>query len=50
MVSSQIGPGSGYQRCQPGEKVLRLCFDVIKDLLDDVGISDVGDDTQGTAA
>ena len=22
MVSSQIGPGSRYQRCQPGEKVL----------------------------
>ena len=22
-VSSQIGPGSGYQRRQPGEKVLR---------------------------
>ena len=26
-----------------------LCFYVIKDLLDDVWISDVGDDTQGTA-
>ena len=22
MISSQIGPGSRYQRCQPGEKVL----------------------------
>ena len=27
-----------------------LCFYVIEDLLDDVWISDVGDDTQGTAA
>ena len=31
-------------------KPLWLCFYVIKDLLDDVWISDVGDDTQGTAA
>ena len=23
MISSQIRPGSRYQRCQPGEKVLR---------------------------
>jgi hypothetical protein len=27
-----------------------LCFDVIKDLLNDVWVSDVGDDTHGTAA